>query len=144
VSTPWAPSAYGHAQRLDDACQDSCPSASYPRIVTRNVPTPLTWALGPEAVPDSRSVFNFVRETGVEPARLAALEPKSSASANSATRAFGRPHLNGGEAAVLAPRAENVSGFAEAGVASGMVGAVRESGHPAPRCAVLDGGWGFV
>jgi hypothetical protein len=123
--------------------RSSCRRASAPSNATLN----------------SASVLKLVRETGVEPARLAALEPKSSASANSATRAFGRPHLDGGEAAVLAPRAENVSAFAEAsvreaagadgvgrieGAPDGMVCAVGVSGHPAPVCAVLDGGWGFV
>ena len=39
---------------------------------------------GPQRQPND---FCFVREEGLEPPRLAALEPKSSASANSATRA---------------------------------------------------------
>src|SRR5690606_2610653 len=79
----------GELLPLDECVPELCPEAM-------GVPEGVPRGPGHRTV-DGRntSAFRVVRERGVEPPRLAAPEPKSGASANSATRAFWGPRLEG-------------------------------------------------
>jgi hypothetical protein len=76
----------GPLRPLDECLPEVVERVGAPRVFqTPSTPSPSAGEMLNDSV--------VVRETGVEPARLAALEPKSSASANSATRALGGARL---------------------------------------------------